>query len=309
MLVESYLRELADCGRPLKIAKLTNLSALTCEERQVFAALWPQIDPERRLQVVQQLNELAEDNVELDFSGVFWECLSDSDARVRVTAIDGLWEYEERDLIAPLNALLGSDEDVQVRAGAALALGRFVVLGEFGSLRPSDVTAIEDALTATINDAAETEEVRARAIEAIGARSEPWVRDLIAEAYNSGAHRLQVSAVHAMGRSCDAYWLPDVIQQLHSYEAELRYEAAVASGMIGDKRAVSHLSVLMNDMDSEVQEMAIEALGEIGGSEARAVLTRELNHPEERVRTVVREVLSSMDLAGALGDDDFDEEP
>lgn len=308
MMLEAYVRELTDAGRPLEIAKLTSLSGLTDDERRSFAEHWPEVGRERRLQIVQQLNELTEDSVELDFSAVYWECLDDEDARVRAAAVDGLWEYEERDLIPRLIALLEHDDDAGVRASAALALGRYVVLGEFDELRPLDVTAIEDALTARVNDLAETEDVRARALESIGARSEPWVRDLVEDAYNSGVHRLRVSAIHAMGRSCDAFWLPDVIQQLHSDDPELRYEAAIAAGMIGDKEAVPHLAVLVRDDDSEAQEMAIGALGEIGGEEARAILMRGLKSPDERVRDVVRDVLSSMDLAGAIDDNDFDED-
>lgn len=307
MPLESYLEELADTGRALKTARLTNLSQLAPEERQQFARRWALIDPERRLQVVQRLNELAEDNPEYDFHGVLIECLRDSDARVRAAAIEGLWEYEGRDLIPVLIRLLQSDEDAGVRAGAALALGRYVVMGEFDRLRPTDLRGVEDALTEAINDASEPEEVRARALEAIGARSEPWVRDLIADAYSSGEQRLQVAAVHAMGRSCDSYWLPDVIQQLQSDDAELRYEAATSAGMIGDEAAVPHLMYLIDDEDSEVQETAIEALSEIGSPEARAVLMRHANHRDERVREVVREALSTMQLAGISDDDEADE--
>lgn len=306
MALESYLAELADTDRPLKTAKLTNLSQLSQEELEDVARVWQGIDPERRLQIVQRLNDLSEDNPEYDFSAVLIARLKDADPRVRAAAVEGLWEYEQRDLIPTLTDLLRNDEDARVRAAAALALGRFVVLGEFESLRPADLTSVEDVLTETINDLAEAEEVRARAVEAIGARSEPWVRDLIADAYTSGAHRMQVSAVHAMGRSCDAYWLPDVIQQLQSDDAELRYEAATAAGMIGDEGAVEHLAFLINDEDAEVQEVAIEALAEIGGTEARMVLTRQLRNSQEHVREAAREALSSMDLAGALGDDEAD---
>lgn len=308
MEFERYLAELADTSRPLKVARLTNLTQLTPEEQRRFGARWSEIDDERRLQILQRLNDLNEDNPEYDFNAVLLQSLDDSDARVRAAALQGLWEYEERDLIPRLIAMLRDDEDVRVRAEAALALGRYVVLGEFGSLRPAELTAIEDVLSETFNDAAETDEVRARAVEAIGARSEPWVRDLIADAYGSGEHRLQVSAVHAMGRSMDAYWLPDVFQQMQSLEPELRYEAATAAGMIGDESAVPYLADLLTDEDREVQEVAIEALAEIGGDEARGVLRRQLQHPDERVREAVREALASIDLAGAAAGDISDED-
>lgn len=307
MGLEGYLEELADAGRPLKVSKLANLSQLSADERDEFDRAWPDFDPDRRLQILQQANELADDNPELNFDSVNLISLQDADPRVRAAALGGLWEYDERDLIPVLIDLMQADDDATVRSAAALGLGRYVVLGEFGSLRPSDLTAVEDALTEAINDGAEDEDVRARALEAIGARSEPWVRDLIADAYASGSHRMQVSAIHAMGRSCDSDWLPDVIQQLQSDDPELRYEAATAAGMIGDEAAVPHLSFLVHDEDTEVQETAIEALGEIGGAEARGVLVRLLNSGDEVAEELARDALASMDLAGAVDDDDLDD--
>lgn len=308
MSLDTYLPELADTSRALNTSKLTNLSQLSPEEREDFKRAWARIDPERRLQVVQRLSDVADDNVEYDFSGALIECIQDLDARVRAAAIEALWEYEERDLIPVLVERLRSDEDADVRAAAALALGRYVVLGELGSLRPRDLSTIEDVLAATINDAAETEEVRGRALEALGARSEPWVRDLISDAYTSGLHRMQVSAVHAMGRSCDSDWLPDVIQQMRSDDPDLRFEAATAAGMIGDEDVVPHLASLIDDEDSDVQEVAIEAMAEIGGSDARSALTRQLNNPEERIREAAREAIASMELAGAIDDEEDDED-
>ncbi len=306
MAIQSYLEELADPSRPIRVSKLANLNQLTPEERAEFERAWPQFDVERRLQVLTQLNDLAEDNPELDFNAVHLASLADADARVRTAALEGLWEYDDRDFIPVLIDLMHGDEDSGVRAEAALGLGRFVVLGEFGSLRPSDLALVEDALTEAINDGAEAEEVRARALESIGACSESWVRDLIEEAYSSGSHRMQVSAIHAMGRSCDADWLPDVIQQLQNDDPEFRYEAATAAGMIGDEAAVPHLAFLVHDEDSEVQQMAIEALAEIGGPEARSILERLLTSGDEQAEDAAREALASMELAGAYGDEDDD---
>jgi len=304
MGIETYLHELADSSRPIRVAKLSNLNGLSADERRQFEQAWLDFEPERRLQVLIRLNELVEDNPELNFDAIHIATLRDPDPRVRVAALDGLWEYPGRELIPILIDLMQSDEDTGVRATAAMSLGHFVVLGEFDSLGASDVSLIEEALSEAINDPAEAEEVRARALESIGARSEPWVADLIADAYASGSHQMQASAIHAMGRSCDPDWLPDVIQQLQSDDPELRYEAATAAGMIADEAVVPHLAFLVHDEDSEVQETAIEALAEIGGSEARAVLTRLLSSGDEWVRDAAREALASMELAGA---DDPDE--
>jgi HEAT repeat protein len=307
MGLEGYLEELSDASRPLSVSKLANLNQLSPDERAEFEQNWPAIDADRRLQIISDLNDLAEDNAELNFDAVYLASLADNDARIRKAALDGLWEYEERGLIPTLVELMHDDDDEDVRAAAALSLGRFVVLGEFGSLRPTDLTTVEDALTDIINDEAEAEEVRARALESIGARSEPWVRDLIEDAFNSESHRMQVSAIHAMGRSCDEEWLPEVIQLLQNDDPEIRYEAATAAGMIGDEAAVPHLAFLVHDEDAEVQEVVIDALAEIGGPEARAVLKRAVSSGDPLAEEHAREALANMELAGTGGDEDDDD--
>ena len=300
MSIQRSLTEIADGGAPLRSAPLTNLTGLTDDERAELAAVWPSVPVERRRQVIERLGALAEDNVELDFDAVFFEALHDSDAAVRIGAIRGLWEYGERDLIPELLNLLQDDANPAVRAEAALALGRFVMLGEFEEARPRDVEQITNALRAVAADPAEVVEVRARAVESLGASSQPWARDLIHDAYDSGEQRLTVAAVHAMGRSADNYWLPTVLDELRSDDVEMRYEAAAACGMIEDEEAVPHLVELLDaDEDAEVREQAINALGEIGGEEAVEALRAQANSGDERMREAARLALDEAEF----GDD------
>ena len=141
-------------------------------------------------------------------------------------------------LIDPLVRLARQDSDPGVRAESALALGRFVVLYETGRLRERHFEMVEDALREVISRRDEIDEVRARALEAIGARDEAWVRQAISEAYESGVRRMKVAAVHAMGRSAEPRWLPLLLRELGNEEAEVRYEAATALGSLGDENAV-----------------------------------------------------------------------
>src|SRR6266511_1399442 len=62
---------------------------------------------------------------------------------------------------------------------------------------------VEAGLRAVISGADEIDEVRARALEAMGAHDNAWVRQALSGAYESGIRRLKVAAVHAMGRSCE----------------------------------------------------------------------------------------------------------
>ena len=270
---EGYLEELRDTSGRLKAAELARLSALSAEQADLLAAAWPRIDANRRREVVQELLGLAEDNVDFDFDAVFLRGLEDSDAEVRLGSVRGLWEHEGPDLIPTLARLTKKDEDAAVRAESALGLGRFVLLFEEGRLRQRHFREAEAALRDVISNNDEIPEVRARALEAIGAHDEPWVRQAISEAYESGVRRLKVAAVHAMGRSCEPRWLPLLLRELGSEEPELRYEAATALGSAGDESAVSPLVARLSDADEEVRDASIAALGEIGGQEARRALT------------------------------------
>jgi HEAT repeat protein len=294
---QQYLAELKDEGQPLRATRLVHLSHLADEREKAFLDVWPQIQTERRRRVVGQLTELAEDNVELNFDAIFLACLSDADPEVRAAAIRGLWEYEQRDLIEPLIGLLQSDDSAFVREEAALALGRFVLQCEFGSLPERYFRQVEEALRRVIGDEGKEVEVRARALEAIGACSLPWVRHAISTAYRSNSHHLRASGIHAMGRNCDPLWLPILFQELRSDEPEMRYEAALACGSLAEEAAVPHLAPLLEDEDAEVREVTVAALGEIGGRQARAVLLRYLDHPSRNTREAVQEALSQVDFA------------
>jgi HEAT repeat protein len=292
MEIGQYLDELADGSKKLRVSGLQRLSKLDGEDRKAFDKRWPDIDVRRRRRLVQELIDLAEDDVELDFDAVFIRGLDDDDAEVRLESVHGLWEHESPGLIGSLVELLQDDEDPAVRAEAALALGRFVLMYELGRLREPHYARAETGLRHAIEKADELEEVRARAIEAMGPRDEPWVRQAIREAYESDAHRLKVSAVHAMGRSAENRWLPLITRELASDEAELRYEAATAAGQIADESIVPQLVPLLTDEDTDVREAATQALGEIGGSQAKDALQEMLDSESTAAREAAADALA-----------------
>jgi HEAT repeat protein len=272
MNLEEYLKTLADGSIDLKIVDLQRLSDPSSEGARQIAARWADVNVRRRRRILQELIDLGEDTVELDFDAVFRHALSDEDAEARLTAVRGLWEFQSPDIIDDLIALMETDDDAAVRAEAALALGRFILLFETGHLRERHFDRAAAALRRVVENKEEIEEVRARAIESIGPHDSDWVRQAVTQAYESDTHRLKVSAVHAMGRSAESRWLPLLKRELTSDEAELRYEAAVAIGSLADEAAVPALVPLASDPDDEVRGAAIFSLGEIGGEAARRAL-------------------------------------
>ncbi len=82
---------------------------------------------------------------------------------------------------------------------------------------------------------------------------------------------MRVSALFAMGRSCDEQWASRIMDELSS-GVRMRFEAARAAGELELRPAVTRLIELAYEDDREIQEMAIWALGEIGGKRANHAL-------------------------------------
>jgi HEAT repeat protein len=139
-------------------------------------------------------------------------------------------------------------------------------------------------------------EVRRRVLEAVAPLSLPKVRRSIAEAYQSGNSKLKISALYAMGKNCDPCWLPILIKELTSADAEVRYEATGACGELGEDEAVVHLIELTDDIDADVQLAAVQALGKIGGIEAKKHLQKCLNHLSEAICQVAAQALHELEV-------------
>jgi HEAT repeat protein len=294
--LDTLLPALNDPEHAPAATELTSLSGLAGADRERFLDAWRSLSIQRRRDIIDMLAEIADDNVEFDFSAVFMTGLFDADVQVRAESIKGLWEYEDDDLIPILMRLL-KDPEAIVRAEAALALGRFLMRFELTDRDDDVASQVEDTLRATIRDEEELTEVRGRALEAVGVRGKEWVHDLIEEAYDTADRRFMISAVHAMGRNADLDWLPTIIEEMGSDDGEMRFEAATAAGGLADEAAIPHLAELTADEDPEVQDAAITALGLIGGPSARSVLHSVASESsDERVLEAVRDALAEADF-------------
>ncbi|HID88782.1 MAG TPA: hypothetical protein EYH27_03640 [Anaerolineales bacterium] len=295
-------------------ARLYDLSGLDQAEVKEVEAVWRDLPVRVRREVILTLVEVAESDFEADFGAVFRIALDDPDAMVREAAVEGLWEDEDVRLVPRFAAFLREDPAPNVRAAAAASLGRFLLLGELGKIRPLPHRQAYEALLEACRAVRETLEVRRRALEALAYSGEEEVADLISEAYQHPEEKMRISAVFAMGRSADERWAAHVLQELLNPNPEMRFEAARACGELGLEDAVATLIELVEDVDTEVQEAAIWALGQIGGDEARSTLKRCLRSENEALREAARDALRELEfLHGDLGVlllpfDFFDEE-
>ena len=296
---EETIADLTNLDKPLLSSSLIELSNLNSEELRSFDQTWTTIKLNRRQQIMNRLIELAENNFELNFDGIFRSCLNDEDAEVRSKAIEGLWEDEAPSLIEPLINLLNEDSSEKVQAAAATALGKFAMLAELKKLRSCHTAKVSKALLAAFNDKSKPAEVKRRALEASAPLNQPQVKEAIIEAYQSRDSKLSTSAIYAMGKSCNLSWLPILLKELGNANPEMRYEAAGACGELGEEEAVPHLIKVINDPDIEVQLIAVQALGKIGSSEAKKSLEQCLDNPSETIRQAAEQALNEL----AAGED------
>jgi len=295
LLIEETIVDLGNSDKPLLNSRLIDLSNLNSEELRLFEQAWATIKPKRQRQIMSRLIELAEGNVELNFESIFRNRLKDQDAEVQSKAIEGLWESEDASLINPLINLLEQDGPEKVQVAAAIGLGKFAMLAEHKKLRSCHTPKVCQALLTAIDDKSKPIEVRRRALEAVAPLSLPQVKEAIMNAYQSHDSKLKINAIYAMGRNCDCSWLPTLLKELASDDAEIRYEAGGACGELGEEEAVLPLIGLINDPDIDVQLAAIQALGKIGGTEAKEHLQHCLNNPSEAIRQAAEQALQELE--------------
>jgi HEAT repeat protein len=216
--------------------------------------------------------------------------ISHSKARVRLSAIPDLVRWaasEERDrCIAQLIATLGRDEDLEVRAAAALALAD---------------TGAPEALGALMDIArGGPPRLRQLALVAIGELAEPGDVEALVQvraALASEAPALRFQALVAAGRLCsDAEVASHLTAALADEEARVRYVACriIEERFLtpGREKApprvlLDGLSKLVSDAEPEVATVAAILLAPRGSQPARELLVSALNqrrrfsHPDD----------------------------
>jgi HEAT repeat protein len=266
------INEIANTEQPLQRRALTFLSDISIADAGTLRLAWPGVALDRRRAITRSLVELAEDNIDFNFSRFFQVAADDPDAEVRETSIEGLWEDNSYTTLRMLIDRLRSDPEPRVRTAAALALARFTYLSEIGKLRDEWPAELRSILMETVAKEVGSTDVRRRAVEALSYLSnDAEVTDMLEQAY-AGGGKMKVSALLGMGRNMDQRWEPTLLQELKSEDPELRYEAARALGEHARNENVPALLPLLVDEDLEVRLGTIWALGQLGGQLAERAL-------------------------------------
>lgn len=304
MSIASYIREVGSPNHHLAMRDLRPLSGLDFNRYDEFFPAWQSIQSQRRNEIVRAMVELSEDNVDLDFNTILYWLLDDTDAAVRVAAVEGLWENESPRMLRRLLEMIKNDPSVEVRTAVAISLSHFVYLSILQEVPEADGAALERVLTEIVLDPNQHLEVRRRALEAAGYFS--GLNDAVAleieRCYASDEQLLRESALVAMGRSMQERWLPTIQSALDHVSPALRYEAARAAGEMGEygKPLVPRLVKLADDEDSEIALAAIWALGQVGGDAARRTLKRLCKHTDPTRSQAAEEALGELTLDESL---------
>ncbi|MEJ5201131.1 MAG: HEAT repeat domain-containing protein [Anaerolineales bacterium] len=281
--IEQVIRALLDNDTPFSPTWLHRFSDLESSDLDKIKKIWLQINPERRLNLLRDLEDLAEADTLVSFDNLARFALEDSDMRVRAAAIDLLWECEDRHLAPVFLHMLEEDESPEVRAAAAKALGLFVYLGELEEIPETMQRQIEDALLDQFTSN-EPKAVRLNALESLGYSQREEVIPLIQNAYFSNDTQWMSSALCAMGRSADPRWEPIVLKALDSPTPAIQVEAVRAAGELELKSARQPLLEMLENpeaLDQDVYFAAIWSLSQIGGESVRETLEGLLDETED----------------------------
>ena len=259
------------------------MSELSAEEGRQVAPIWRELSAAYRLQVLRQLLESSEASFEFSYREIATLSLEDASERVRAAAVDLLWTDESLGTMKRLMVMARNDESALVRARALAGLGRYILRGEYGEIPAHEAKEAQELALQMHVDEAQPVEVRCRALEALANSNHAQAAPLIRRAYADGDHMLTVSAIYAMGRSCDKQWRETLLEELAGDDSELVYEAIQACGHIQIEDSLQLIQELALSEDDEIQLMAVWAMGEIGGKRAFDILSRLQETTEDEV--------------------------
>jgi len=201
-------------------------------------------DPAMRATVAEALGQMRSPRVGAALLGA----LTDRNETVRRAAVSALGDIHEQSAVGPLEGLLISDGDAQVRRECASALGN---LGLARSLDP---------LARALSDPdLEVEREAASAIEDLNDVDKAPAA--LVKATTASDLELRRGATKALAHIKDVATLQALADRLADADKEVRLAAVEGLGEMQVAAAIPGLTKALNDPDPEVRRAAAEALG------------------------------------------------
>lgn len=301
---KQVIADLIDNSMPFSPTHLHRFSDLDPSDLAAVRLAWPQVAVERRLSLLEDLEDLAETDTLVSFDDLARFALEDGDPRVRAVAIRLLWESEDARLISVFTKMMRSDPDETVRATAAGGLGLFVYLGEVEDIPEEKLKQVEESLL-SVYQGQDRPLVRRRALEALGYSSREEVPAILEKAFSSGDKDWMASALFAMGRSADERWEKQVLAMLDHPEPDVMLEAIRAAGELELNEARKPLLELVReneDLDVELRSAAIWSLSQIGGEGVRELFEKLAENTEdEDEEFIIEEAIDNLNFKEGTG--------
>lgn len=264
--IQDLINALMDLEHQFPSRLLYQFSDLSTSEQNTLANCWSKVPLQRRQTFLQDLVSLAENDPVLMYEAVARIALDDEDTDVCISAIDLLFDSEDRHLI-PIYLRLLADQtrSEALRAAVANALGPYVYMGEVEKIRAEVLHEIEETLIRAYNEDV-SELVRRRALEALGYSSREEIPAMLRKAAAMRDDLWLESAMFAMGRSADEQWEARVLENLEHENLAVRIQAVHAAGELALKKARRNLLRAIDLVDDdELRHEIIWALAQIGG--------------------------------------------
>jgi HEAT repeat protein len=213
-----------------------------------WAARLKSSDEEERREAVMMLSSFEGSSALLALESA----LTDKSPRVRAAAVNGLAPRRESSIVPLLAARLTQDKVQFVRKAAAYALGTFQGAERTG--------ALIDALRA------KDLEVRGAAAVSLGNHPDASAIAALTNALSDKSAFVRAHAARALGVNGRGSQpaVPTLIRLLGSDgDSEVKRQAAVALGLIGDRSAVPALERARHDKDPYLASLSTDALKQI----------------------------------------------
>jgi HEAT repeat protein len=289
---EQVIAELVDESQPFSPKRLRAFSDLDNTSLEKLKQSWSAISINRKITLLEDLEDLTEADTLVCCDAVAKFAMQDDEPRVRCQAIHLLWDCEDTSLIPAFMELLENDPAESVRAAAASALGKFILLGELEEI-PKEKSAPVVAKLLEIVQRKPEGEIQRKALESLGYSCEDIVPQLITQAMQRDDAEWTASALFAMGRTLDNRWDKTVLEHMNHPDQSIQIEAIRAAGELELSAANELLFDMLDDedVDSELLYHIYWALSKIGGKGVRERLEQELEE------TVDEDLMDVLDMA------------
>jgi len=292
---------------------LMGLSYIKDSNQAIFVDVWNKMDVPSRQILLQMLVDVNETHYEFDYEFIGRIALNDTSSTVRRSAIELLSDYETGSLVTVLLKRLDIEQDIDVVAEIIRAFGRYIQKGEVNEFSQSHMQQACEYVDQLLKDENLDIRLKAPAIEALAHSHLYEMTPFIKQAYTQDTYpTLKLSAIVAMGNTCDEQWNAIILRELENDDVDIRIAATRATGMLELREAIPLIKQMLVEPNREQQEIAIEVLGEIGGDEALEILTAAAeiaeDHEDEEMLELINDAVTNISFGlGDLPFPDLDE--